>query len=95
MKAIIKPVRKKILVVLLGMCVAMSSYSPSYATTAAANGQAAPPAQGVTAVSDHFLPYYCYYWYGFYYCYYYPSVGFYAGYYGGFYAGFYTYSYYG
>ena len=82
MKAIVKPAKKKILVALLGMCMAVSSYSTASASTASQPTQgpatSATPNSIVIGVG---LPYYCYYWYGFFYCYY-------------FYAGFYSYCYY-
>lgn len=76
-----KSVRKRILVPLLGMSMAVSSYSTAWAEQP---GQ--PPAPEIPAVQSGTpnqmeQPFfsYCYYWHGFWYCYYwYNGVIFYS-----------------
>lgn len=82
MKTIVKPAKKKILVTLLGMCVAVSSYSAVLASTPGQATQSpAKAAVSANVVAGVGLTRYCYYWYGVYYCYY-------------LYSGFYSYCYY-
>ncbi len=78
-----KSIRKNILVPLLGMSMAVSSYS-----TALAEPEVQPAAPQIAAAQNGSqsvmkLPflYYCYYWDGFWYCYYYYDGFFYYCYY--------------
>jgi hypothetical protein len=82
MKVTKKPARRKIVVALLGMCVAVSSYAISPAKASTTEAQAAPAVQ--RAASDHqsrncafWYGYYGYYGYYCYYYYYYPYFFFY------------------
>ncbi len=69
-----KSLRKKILVPLLGMAMAISSYSTAWAEPASQSATAeVATVQSGTDKTKMPLFWYCYYWYGIPYCYYYPS----------------------
>jgi hypothetical protein len=84
-KVRIKPAKRKIVVALLGMCLAVSSYIVPPAKASPTRAQANPTMQSATFDAPSQMPfadplffyyygYYYYYYYPYYYSYYYPYV---------------------
>jgi hypothetical protein len=84
MKTIKKPARRRIVVALLGMCLAVSFYTVSTPEASASQVQAGPSAQSSVVGKSDIVPFWDPFWpfyYGYYYYYYYYYPGFFFYYY--------------